>query len=114
MQLSRKTLETTLSVIKVKVTPSDHPFKKTDSFGRASGFKISLWKPLLPLKTWPRKQQKSVYSISMFLMQSRLLEQLLIACSPKKTKQVQKKTSTMAYLIKTTYSYNRDRRKSAK
>ena len=32
MQLSRKTLQTTLSVTKLKVTPSDHPFKKTKWF----------------------------------------------------------------------------------
>ena len=38
MQLSRKTLETTLSVIKVKVTPSDHPFKKTRQFWQSISF----------------------------------------------------------------------------
>ena len=32
MQLSRKTWQTTLSSIKLKVTPLDHPFKKTKWF----------------------------------------------------------------------------------
>ena len=32
MQLSRKTLPTPFPVIKLKVTPSDHPFKKTKWF----------------------------------------------------------------------------------
>ena len=32
MQLSRETLQRTLSVIKLKVTPTDHPSKKTNWF----------------------------------------------------------------------------------
>ena len=38
MQLSRKALQTTLSVIKLKVTPSDHPFKKTKWFWKSISF----------------------------------------------------------------------------
>ena len=38
MQLSRKTLQTTLSVIKLKVTPSDYPFKKTIWFWQNISF----------------------------------------------------------------------------
>ena len=38
MQLSRKTLQTTLSVIKLKITHSDHPFKKTKWFQQNISF----------------------------------------------------------------------------
>ena len=38
MQLSRKTLQKTLSVIKLKVTPSGHPFKKTKWFWQNISF----------------------------------------------------------------------------
>ena len=38
MQLSRKTLPTPFPVIKLKVTPSDHPFKKTKWFRQNISF----------------------------------------------------------------------------
>ena len=38
MQLSKKVLQTTLSVIKLKVTPSDHPFKQTKWFWQNISF----------------------------------------------------------------------------
>ena len=38
MQLSRKTLPTPFPVIKWKVTPSDHPFKKTKWFRQNISF----------------------------------------------------------------------------
>ena len=77
MQLSRKTLQKTLSVIKMKVTPPDHPFQKTKWFWQSICFQNFQWETLLPLYTWLRKEQKSVNNIWMFLMQSRLLEQSL-------------------------------------
>ena len=38
MQLLRKTLQTNLSVIKLKVTPLDHPLKKTKWFWQHISF----------------------------------------------------------------------------
>ena len=38
MQLSRNTLQATVSVVKLKVTLSDHPFKKTKWFWQNSSF----------------------------------------------------------------------------
>ena len=44
MQLPRKTLQTTLSVTKLKVMPSDRPFKKSTWFWQNINFQIALCK----------------------------------------------------------------------
>ena len=92
MQLSRKTLQTTLSVIKVRVTPSDHPFKKIKWFWQIIRFQNFPMENSAFIVDMATKTAKECLQHWMpLIMQSGLLEQSLNSWLTQKEKHKQKK-----------------------